>query len=189
MSSLILPARSLLKPERAWDLPAAGRPRSRWWRHLLGGRNGLTRLQPGACCGCGGSPVATCAPCNIPEVTLTIAWTFTYTTTNGLTFGPGSTTLPWNSPYPNWDKGCTALGSCSASFQFNCQYLGGALQWYISLWTASTTCTTDVNGDNNGGVSWDNSGVPQPWTLTSYTCSPFAMTWTNSSSETVTVHE
>jgi hypothetical protein len=72
MSTIILPSRSLLKPDRSilvpgWDDRPVDRPRragrSAWWRRLLSGRAGLTRLQPGACCGCSHP---NCGSCTIP---------------------------------------------------------------------------------------------------------------------------
>lgn len=92
-SRLAAPSRPIIRP--GWDDAPIDRPRRRsaWWRQLLSGAAGLTRLQPGVCCGCTtGHACGTCA--GIPD-TLTFSYTFQARFVACADFS-SSCTLTWN---------------------------------------------------------------------------------------------
>lgn len=136
--SLILPARSLLKPDRSivtpgspgWDDMPPDRPRrhqrATWWQRLLSGRAATTRLSPGTCCGCSGGGNIICGDCSIPAslsvsetisgVTLFSGISATYTTNiatvvpHWVGFGPG-----WVAAYTtSLAETCPECDSCNA---------------------------------------------------------------------------
>lgn len=189
MSTLILPAWSLLKPDRAWDIPRPGcRPRSRWWRHLLGARNGLTRLQPGSCCGCGPGTVP-CSPCAIPATNLTVEWDFP-AGTGAVFVGTGSGTLVYTAGASTpWNMSCAVNGTgdcfgnivnASVIANFKCDAWGFASYY-------NTTCAVDPTC----GYNPYNYPADTGWTIASYTCSPYSFTYQNTypyGTATLTIH-
>lgn len=142
-----------------------------------------------SCCG-GAMP---CSPCAIPEKNLTVEWDFP--AFPGAAFvGTGSAPLIYTAgaSYP-WLTNCVANGTATGCSYTNVpSSIGIAFKCGPSTFSFSynTTCSFD---QFCGQITY-TFPASGSWTLTSYTCSPFSMTWTNvvnngTVTESITIHE
>lgn len=161
-SRLAVPSRPVIRP--GWDDLPVDRPRRRsaWWRRLLSGAAGLTRLQPGACCGC---PPTTCDGCDMTATSATISWTGSGNTAFCCTCvsGGSATFTPWVAPPPcqNVVNPCSTCG-------------GGA--WAVSLLCSGGHISLQINAACPGG-----GGNSCTLTASSIQCSPLLLTFTATS--------
>jgi hypothetical protein len=110
------------------------------------------------------SGILTCSPCSIPEQNLTLSWV-------NLISGNGSTPLNYsNSPTPiSWTSGC----SNGLIYKLLCT--GGEVEFRVIYFTAGTCPSGTQQYCSNLRVT------PYGLTLSSYTCSPFSMTFLSKS--------
>ena len=110
----------------------------------------------GSCCGCaGGPPFETCSPCSIPKANLTATYT-------DIISGGGSVTLVFGG-------GSTWTTACFLEFlEFELSCVGGSIFFELIGFTLPD-CT---------GGSTVCSTANFKMTLSSYTCSPFSLTFT-----------
>lgn len=106
---------------------------------------------------CCGTASITCSPCSIPGQNLVISW-------NNLLHGSGSTTLTYDG-VQTWTSACL-----------------GQLQWRLTCYVGVTQISAIyyISGScpTGTGQSCDYPGsAPNSFQLTSYTCSPFSMTF------------
>jgi hypothetical protein len=107
----------------------------------------------------GGGPGETpCSPCGIPKQNLTVSWTNVFT-------GPGSATLTYTPSPDTWLSGCVD----EQIYQILCS--DGQIQFTVSFFT-SGECPT-----GQGNYCSNLRAYPFGLTLTSYTCSPFSLTF------------
>ncbi len=156
---LLKPDRTIVAPgDPGWDDAIPDRPKSRWWRTLLAGRAGLTRLQPGACCGCGGT-------CSWPSC--------------------GGQSMAWSQSSPitlAWTAGSGASGSTSLAYNASGSLGAG---WYgVQPFCASSTCSPPdlfVPCSGNAGFALEVVGACGLTCAqaSSVTSSPPTIVWTN----------
>lgn len=173
-SGLLTPPRAILKPDRpilspGWDDSPEVRPRGGWWRRLLAGRAGLTRLQPGTCCGCGPAP---CCGLSAPQ-TLTVSWSGTCSGSTTFTAFSGgfpcqNFSIPCGSGTWAIDLECalnpgTGLNDLQLSFNENCP--GGGSSTGCNLFPTSTQCSPLL-------LTYDTTGTFCHFFFTSFTVSP-----------------
>ena len=109
----------------------------------------------------------TCTPCNIPETTLTLSWTYTISGTfcsgsSPLTYNPGST--------PTWTGTTLVFGPLHCG-------VGPCVPPSINTITVqcvSGSVTVSIGCPTQQGCVM---GTPYGSNPTSYTCSPFSITW------------
>ncbi len=119
----------------------------------------------GAPCCCGGTPVdCTCSPCHLPKSNLTISWV------NGA-LGNGSATLVYAGNCIMWS--CCALPGGGAVL-FNLVCTGGNIIFTANLYNSSTSCTGTIRQ-----TCASDGGAGALFHLTSFTCSPFTLTYTD----------
>jgi hypothetical protein len=109
--------------------------------------------------GSSGGGYATCTPCNIPQVDLTISWT-------NLLDGAGSTMMTYTSGPNVWSTGCVDNG---LEFSLSCTEAGIELRAFFFI---SGVCPT---GETN--YCSNLRAVPLGLNLTDFTCSPFVLTF------------
>jgi hypothetical protein len=109
--------------------------------------------------GGGGGGTVACSPCNIPAQNLTLSWT-------NVLSGNGSTTLIYSAgPPASWASGC------SNSLLYKLLCTGGNVELRVIYFTAGSCPTGTEQYCSNMRVT------PYGLTLSSYTCSPFSMTF------------
>lgn len=116
-------------------------------------------------CGCS-TPSLTCSPCNIPEANLTLSWV------NSLS-GNGSTTLVYSPSPASWASGCSGHND-ALLFKLLCT--GGDIELRAIYFTAGSCPSGTQQYCSNLRVS------PYTMPISSYTCSPFSITWSPVSS-------
>lgn len=102
-----------------------------------------------------------CSPCAIPKTNLTLSWT-------NLLTGPGSTTLTYDASLTKWTATCID----QQSYELLCS--GGQIEFIVTFYL-SGTCPT-------GGSNFCSNLRANPFglTMSSYTCSPFSVTFNTS---------
>ena len=100
-----------------------------------------------------------CSPCGIPKTNLTLSWT-------NILSGNGSTTLTYNSGTQQWTASCVD----EQSYEVLCE--SGEITLVITYYL-SGTCPTGQSAECSSARA-----NPFGLTQTSYTCSPFSITWT-----------
>jgi hypothetical protein len=115
-------------------------------------------LNPGACCGCANE--LACSPCNIPKNNLTVSWV------NPI-IGNGSTTLTYTAP-DTWISGCTN----GLIYQLSC--LANVLV-FKACYHSGAGCTGTQTCCSSSGTA------PFTLLLSTYTCTPFSLTYATSS--------
>jgi hypothetical protein len=126
---------------------------------ILGSLGGGSTL---CCCGGGGGGGISCSPCNIPTSNLTVSWTnpLTGNGSTGLTYNPGGS--------PTWTSGCADDGLL---FELLCNAGNIELR---AIYFTSGSCPTGTQAYCSNLL-----GVGSQLILSSYTCSPFSLTFTN----------
>jgi hypothetical protein len=104
-----------------------------------------------------------CSPCNIPKHNLTLSWI------NSL-IGNGSATLTYTHAPASWTSGC------SHGLQFKLLCTGGQVELRVIYWT-SGACP------GPGQIQYCSNlrAMPFGLTISSYTCSPFSVTFLTTS--------
>ncbi len=116
------------------------------------------------CC-CGGTPIISCTPCNLPQANLTISWTNAFV-------GPGSLVMTWNGlTLPGtaaWVSVCSFVAvTLGVRYSFTCF---GLLK--VEYWVSGGPCP------GAGSVNCSYTGAPGfVLPLASHTCSPLSMTF------------
>lgn len=110
----------------------------------------------------GGGSLA-CSPCNIPTQNLTLSWV-------NVLSGNGSTTLTYATTSSSWTSGC----SNGLIYKLVCT--GGQVELRVIFFTSGTCPTGTQQFCSNLRVT------PFGLTLSSFTCSPFSMTFLSSTS-------
>ena len=113
-----------------------------------------------ACGCCGGSNTYACSPCAIPEQNLTISWV-------NILSGDSSATMIYTTGPTAWKTGCVDGGLI---FELSCN--SGSIELRATFFLSGECPTGESNYCSNFGVP------PLALTLSSYTCSPFSLTFT-----------
>ncbi len=113
---------------------------------------------PCCCAGGGGVP---CSPCNIPASDGTVSW-------SNFVFGNGSIPIVYNG-VTMWVSGCDIAGT-----QYTLLCTGGGLIEFRAQYWTSGACP----GAGTTNYCSNTRTTPLGLTRTSFTCSPFSMTFT-----------
>jgi hypothetical protein len=113
--------------------------------------------------GSSGPANLTCSPCDIPEEDLTISWT-------NLSSGDGSATLAWNG-FTGIFSAAWATGCVDGGIEFRLACTDGGIELQAIFFTSGVCPTGESNYCSNLRSS------PLQLTLSSYTCSPFSLTF------------
>ena len=114
-----------------------------------------------------GVPV-TCSPCSIPAQNLTLSWV-------NVIIGNGSTTLTFDSSSTSWTS------VCSNGLMYEMLCTGGRLELRVIYFTTGSCPTGTPQYCSN------LRGTPFGLTLSSYSCSPFSVTFLSRSSGCPTI--
>jgi hypothetical protein len=110
----------------------------------------------------------TCSPCNIPAQNLTLSWV-------NVIFGNGSTTLTYAATPTSWSS------ACSDGLLYKLVCTAGQLELRVIYFTTGSCPTGTQQYCSN------LRAAPFGLTLSTYTCSPFSMTFLSQSSACPTI--
>lgn len=117
------------------------------------------------CCCTGTTGSCTCSPCNLPKTNLTFSWI-------NMSLGNGSIVMTYSPVCAAWDTGCMDFGGTTglgSRFVLSCtsSHLTYRSWFSVPCTGAEVDCTPSLGG----------------LILTSHTCSPLALNYTNTNGQ------